>query len=570
MGKKIGCSGGYGGSQHLVNNNFLSNGIQGGMVPIATGVGYFYKLEKQPYISVSYIGDGTLGEGIIYESMNIASKWELPLLIVMENNQYAQSTSMKQSFSGDLQKRVEGFGLKFFSSNTNDLVDLDQKSEESVTYVRQQIKPAFLVIETLRLNSHSKSDDNRNSEEIKNNWRKDLINQLLEKNSKDFVAYYQKIKSDINKIIKELRNEKTLTDIKKKKFVNINENYKTKPTFLKNDRYNTKINYALVDIMEKNKKSLIIGEDIEDGNQYVSGSYGGAFKVTKNLNKLFPNRIFNTPISEAGIVGISAGYSIKAGRTFVELMFGDFSSLVFDQILQHVTKFEIMYNGKVSCPLIIRTPMGGKRGYGPTHSQSIEKHFIGIPNLLIVVLNHRISPKLILNSIFKLESIPVLIVENKILYTIDTSIKKLEGYRYSFSHQLFPLIKITPSGNNSIATIICYGETLFEVELAVREALIELELFYDILCPTVISPVSTKGIKESVQKTNNLIIVEEGSGEASWGSEVVSRLTEQDIKIDKLLRFSNNHVIPSSYHAEKNILPNKQNIYDLIISIEEK
>ena len=110
LGKEIGCSGGMGGSQHLYNKNFLSNGIQGGMVPIACGIAKYYKLQKQKNISVAFIGDGTLGEGIIYETFNIAAKKEYPLLIVLESNGMAQSTSTEQTFSGDMQKRIEGFG----------------------------------------------------------------------------------------------------------------------------------------------------------------------------------------------------------------------------------------------------------------------------------------------------------------------------------------------------------------------------------------------------------------------------------------------------------------------------
>ena len=94
MGKIDGCSGGNGGSQHIVNKNYLSNGIQGGMVPIATGIGLYYKKREIDAISVAYIGDGTLGEGVVYETLNIASKWELPLFIVVENNRYAQSTKI--------------------------------------------------------------------------------------------------------------------------------------------------------------------------------------------------------------------------------------------------------------------------------------------------------------------------------------------------------------------------------------------------------------------------------------------------------------------------------------------
>ena len=159
----------------------------------------------------------------------------------------------------------------------------------------------------------------------------------------------------------------------------------------------------------------LIGEDIEDNNQYTPESYGGAFKVTRDLSSKYTNRVLNTPISEAAIVGISAGYSIKAGRTVVEIMFGDFTTLIFDQIVQHVSKYGTIYNGKIKCPLIIRTPMGGKRGYGPTHSQSLEKHFLGIPNLYVIALNHRVSPDYLFKAICEVDGAPFLVIENKIL-----------------------------------------------------------------------------------------------------------------------------------------------------------
>ena len=95
-------------------------------------------------------------------------------------------------------------------------------------------------------------------------------------------------------------------------------------------------------------------------------------------------------------------------------MFGDFTTLILDQILQHASKFERMFNGKVVCPIVVRTPMGGKRGYGPTHSQSIEKFFMGIDNFAVVALHHRISPEYIFKAIMSV-NMPLMVIENKIL-----------------------------------------------------------------------------------------------------------------------------------------------------------
>src|SRR4029079_18410075 len=121
------------------------------------------------------------------------------------------------------------------------------------------------------------------------------------------------------------------------------------------------INAFFVKKMNEDKLSLFIGEDI-------LSPYGGAFKVARNLSTLFPDRVCSTPISEAAITGISNGLALAGFKPYVEIMFGDFVTLAMDQIVNHASKFHHMYNGKATCPVVIRTPMGGKRGYGPTHS----------------------------------------------------------------------------------------------------------------------------------------------------------------------------------------------------------
>ncbi len=113
MGRTTGISHGYGGSQHLLADGFFSNGVQGGMTPIAAGIALSYKLDHKDNIAISFLGDGTMGQGLVYESFNIAAKWGLPVLYVLENNHYAQSTSMEQTFSGTPEDRAKGFGLEF-------------------------------------------------------------------------------------------------------------------------------------------------------------------------------------------------------------------------------------------------------------------------------------------------------------------------------------------------------------------------------------------------------------------------------------------------------------------------
>ena len=175
MGRTSGISHGFGGSQHLYTHGFISNGVQGGMTPVAAGIALSFKLSKKDNIAVSFLGDGTMGEGIIYEAFNIASKWELPVLYVLENNHYAQSTSNKETWSGSIDKRAEGFGLGYFHTNIWDLDNMESTIKEAVAKVRAG-HPCLLEIDCYRLNSHSKGDDNRNPEEVADYKEKDLIN----------------------------------------------------------------------------------------------------------------------------------------------------------------------------------------------------------------------------------------------------------------------------------------------------------------------------------------------------------------------------------------------------------
>jgi len=169
------------------------------------------------------------------------------------------------------------------------------------------------------------------------------------------------------------------------------------------------LNEAMHEAMARDDRVLFLGEDILD-------PYGGAFKVAKGLSTRFPDRVLTTPISEAAITGIAAGLALRGMRPVVEIMFGDFLSLAFDQLLNHACKYRWMYNSQVRVPMVVRTPMGGRRGYGPTHSQCTEKHFVGMPGLRVVAPNSLCDPKRLLLRAILSDDEPTLFVEHKLLY----------------------------------------------------------------------------------------------------------------------------------------------------------
>jgi TPP-dependent pyruvate/acetoin dehydrogenase alpha subunit len=158
--------GGRGGSQHLYWRNFYSNGIQGGITPVATGMALAEKVHASGKITLVFIGDGTLGEGTLYESINLAALWKIPILFVLEDNHYAQTTPVEKSVSGSMSGRFAAFGIPVWERESTDVLEIQAAAAETVASVRSGSGPACLILHTHRFSAHSKGDDPRSQEEL--------------------------------------------------------------------------------------------------------------------------------------------------------------------------------------------------------------------------------------------------------------------------------------------------------------------------------------------------------------------------------------------------------------------
>ena len=167
MGKSTGLVGGRGGSQHILWRNFYSNGIQGGIVPVATGMALAEKALKTGKIALVFIGDGTLGEGVLYESLNIAALWQLPILFIVENNHYAQTTPVEIGVAGSISGRFAAFGIPVWERDTCDVLEVQLAAKDAIHHTRSGSGPAGLILHTQRFSAHSKGDDPRTTEELK-------------------------------------------------------------------------------------------------------------------------------------------------------------------------------------------------------------------------------------------------------------------------------------------------------------------------------------------------------------------------------------------------------------------
>ncbi|MGE5221247.1 MAG: alpha-ketoacid dehydrogenase subunit beta [Omnitrophica WOR_2 bacterium] len=328
------------------------------------------------------------------------------------------------------------------------------------------------------------------------------------------------------------------------------------------------LNAALHRAMEIDPRVVVLGEDILD-------PYGGAFKVTRGLSTAFPDRVLTTPISEAAIVGIATGMAMRGLRPVVEIMFGDFLTLAADQLVNHAAKFRWMYQGEVHVPLVVRTPMGGRRGYGPTHSQSLEKLFMGVPGLRVLAPNTIADPgELLINAILNSED-PVLFVENKLLYSLPaldpqtlsefdvrkTSNTSAVQYEFnSLSLETYTLrLHNAPA---SVMTITAYG---YMADLA-RQAALKLayqdEIFVDLVIPSQLVPFEMVPVLDSAYSTRCLLTIEEGSLTLGWGAEIVARAAEAlGSRLERAYRLGAQDLpIPSSGPLEIAILPGVDDI----------
>ena len=166
MGRVGGVCGGKGGSQHLFAGNFYSNGVLGGTVPVAAGMALAERERRSGAVVTVFVGDGTLGQGVVYESLNIASLWDLPLLVVVEHNGYAQSTPSRLQLAGDVEARAAAFGVQTARHDTTDVLEVRAAARKAVEHVRGSGRPFFLVLDTYRFSPHSKGDDHRAPAEI--------------------------------------------------------------------------------------------------------------------------------------------------------------------------------------------------------------------------------------------------------------------------------------------------------------------------------------------------------------------------------------------------------------------
>ena len=310
---------------------------------------------------------------------------------------------------------------------------------------------------------------------------------------------------------------------------------------------------AMSQEMERDASVFLLGEDI--------AGYGGAFKVTQGLVEQFgPARVRNTPISENSIVGVGVGAAITGMRPIVDIMFQDFITLAMDQIVNHAAKFHYMYGNQPRVPLVIRTPAGGGRNYGPTHSQSLEAWFMHVPGIKICAPSNAYDAKGLLISAIRDDN-PVLFIESKLLYGVKGEVPE-ESYTVPLGEA-----KVVREGEH--LTLVSYsrmtGECL-KAATALAGAGIECEVV-DLRC---LAPLDMDTVAASVEKTGRAIVVTEDCKTAGVSAEVMARIVEEcfDFLQAPVRRVAGADApIPCADVLEKAALPDAQKIVDAAVAL---
>ncbi|MEV0390932.1 transketolase C-terminal domain-containing protein [Nonomuraea sp. NPDC050643] len=309
------------------------------------------------------------------------------------------------------------------------------------------------------------------------------------------------------------------------------------------------LNQALHEVLAADPAVYVLGEDIAD-------PYGGAFKITQGLSSRFGERVRSTPLSEGAIVGAGAGLALAGDKAIVEIMFADFVFLAFDQLVNFAAKSTSMYGRPVPMPLIVRCPSGGHRGYGPTHSQSPHKHFLGVPGLSVLELTPFHDARALIEHCLAGQK-PCLLFEDKVLYTR----RMFHGgvvddlFRFELAGDGPGAARVHLEGADDYdCTLIVPGGMAHRAVAAMRELLLEHDVLCELLVPARLHPLDLGGL---LPRGRHVCVAEDGPAGGTWGAEVAARL--HPVLWDRLTRpitlvSAADSIIPAASHLEREVL----------------
>ncbi len=572
FGSADGICKGLGGSMHMTDVqtwNAGSSAVVGSGVNLAAGLAFAMKMQNSQAVSVAIFGDGATSRGSVHECMNLASVWSLPLLFFCENNQYGMSAASSRMIStASIAGRADSYSIAHATVDGNDVEAVHAAASKAVAYIRSTGRPYFLEVKTYRCCGHSKSDPclYRSREEEAAWADRDPIFLF----SRRMVESGLFSEEEVSRLILEARRhiDEAALDAAAVRDLRISMDQAMEYLFAPEEQevykvcqsttrmsYREAIRQALDEEMSRDKAVHLIGEDI--------GLYGGCFKVTGDLYARHARQMHETPVSEEAFTGLAVGASLLGLRPVVEIMYGDFSTLASDPIINHAAKIRFMSAGQLSCPMVLRSPIGSGTGHGAQHTQCLEAMFANIPGLIIVAPSCPGDAKALLKSAIRSNN-PVLYFEHKSLYN---NLGPVGDEQY-----LLPIGKAITKKRGKDVTIVSYSHAVTTCLDAAARLSLQDEIDVEVIDLATLKPLDTLTILRSVKKTGRLLVVHDSPEYGGFGAEVIAcvagdREALAGLQVAPRRLCGKESPVPFAPELEKEVIPSTEEVMDAVRSL---
>ncbi len=539
----------FGTNEHRIVGMISHLGPQNG---VADGIALACKLKGEKKVTVVFNGDGGTSQGDFHEAVNVAAVWDLPVIFVIENNGYGLSTPSSEQFKcKQFIDKAIGYGMEGVQVDGNNILEVYDTVKSLAESMRKKPRPVLLECITFRMRGHEEASGTKYvPKKLMEEWAKKDPVENFEKylireeaiDQKQIDATRKKIKKEIDEVLTEAFKE-TLPEANTERELNdvyapfthqpINPSEKTTEK-----RFIDAISDGLRQGMERHSNLVLMGQDI--------AGYGGVFKITEGfVEKFGKDRVRNTPLCEAAIVGAGLGLSIKGMKAMVEMQFADFVTEGFNQIVNNLAK--VHWRWGQCADVVVRMPTGAGTAAGPFHSQSNEAWFFHTPGLKIVYPSNPYDAKGLLCAALE-DPNPYLYFEHKLLYR---SVKD----QVPDDYYTVEVGKAKLVSEGSDISIITYG---MGVHWAKEILQTMPEVSADILDLRTLLPWDKEAVMETIKKTNRVLVLHEDTFTGGIGAEICAWISEHafsylDAPVKRVASLDT--AIPFAATLENNFLP---------------
>ncbi len=575
FGKKSGYNKGKGGSMHIAEMELGilgANGIVGGGIPIAGGAALSANMRGTDQVALCFLGDGACNTSRFHEGINLASCWKLPIIYLIENNQYAESTKISDTcMIANIADRAHAYGIPGVTVDGNDVIAVYEAVAEAVARAKKGEGPTLVETKTYRYHGHYEGDPcNYQSEEEITEWKKkDPIVRFKKKlmemdvlTEDEAINIEQEIKREIDEAVKFAEESpfpdpiETLDDVFAGAVtVGLHEPPQDKQT-TREITYSQAIYEAYDEEMARDPKVFVMGEDI-------GKFWGGAMGELQGLyDKYGAERIRETPISETAILGGAIGAAATGMRPVAWLYFTDFLGVCGDEMINQLTTMRYMFGGKARVPVTIPVYSGAGVSAAAQHSKCMEGLLMSIPGLKIVSSSTPYDEKGLLKSAIRDDN-PVVVNHHKLL--IFTGVKgPVPEEEYTI-----PLGKADVKREGKDVTIVAWALMLHRALAAAKK--LEAEgISAEIIDPRTLVPLDKEAILKSVAKTGHLVILDEEPRTGSAADNIASIVVEEGFDLLKApikLVCAPDTPIPFSPVLEKFWMPDEERLIKAVTDI---